>query len=68
MAWKRALVTRLIGRALIATAAILLSDCATPRLASVDLLIRGGTIYTGSDAPFDGDVAVDGDRIHAVAR
>ncbi|MDQ3479649.1 MAG: amidohydrolase family protein [Pseudomonadota bacterium] len=31
-------------------------------------MIRGGTIYTGSDAPFDGDVAVDGDRIHAVAR
>jgi len=32
----------------------------------VDLIIRGGTVYTGSDAPFIGDVAVSGDRIHAV--
>ena len=24
----------------------------------VDLLIRGGTIYTGADAPFVGDVAI----------
>jgi N-acyl-D-amino-acid deacylase len=31
-----------------------------------DLIIRGGTIYTGSDAPFVGDVAVSGDRIQAV--
>jgi N-acyl-D-aspartate/D-glutamate deacylase len=36
--------------------------------ATVDLLIRGGTIYTGSDAPFVGDVAVSGDRITAVGR
>jgi N-acyl-D-amino-acid deacylase len=34
----------------------------------VDLLIRGGTIYTGSDASFIGDVAVSGDRIRAVGR
>ncbi|HEY0327034.1 MAG TPA: amidohydrolase family protein [Allosphingosinicella sp.] len=32
----------------------------------VDLIIRGGTIYTGADAPFVGDVAVSGDRIRAV--
>jgi N-acyl-D-amino-acid deacylase len=32
----------------------------------VDLMIRGGTVYTGSDAPFVGDVAVSGDRIRAV--
>jgi N-acyl-D-aspartate/D-glutamate deacylase len=32
----------------------------------VDLLIRGGTVYPGSDAPFTGDVAVKGDRIVAV--
>ncbi|WP_404334821.1 amidohydrolase family protein [Sphingomonas sp. MMS12-HWE2-04] len=31
-----------------------------------DLLIRGGTVYTGSDAPFTGDVAIRGDRIVAV--
>jgi len=33
-----------------------------------DLLIRGGTVYTGSDAPFVGDVAVSGDRISVVGR
>lgn len=32
----------------------------------VDLLIRGGTVFTGSDAPFVGDVAIRGDRIVAV--
>jgi len=36
--------------------------------ANADLLIRGGTIYTGSDAPFVGDVAVTGDHISGVAR
>ena len=34
----------------------------------VDLIISGGTIYTGADAPFVGDVAVSGDRIRAVGR
>jgi N-acyl-D-aspartate/D-glutamate deacylase len=34
----------------------------------VDVLIRGGTVYTGSDAPFVGDVAISGDRIRAVGR
>ena len=34
--------------------------------ATADLLIRGGIVYTGSDAPFTGDVAVRGDRIVAV--
>jgi N-acyl-D-amino-acid deacylase len=28
-----------------------------------DLLIRGGTIYTGSAAPFTGEIAIRGDRI-----
>lgn len=36
--------------------------------ARVDLLIRGGTVYPGSGAPFVGDVAIDGDRIRAVGR
>lgn len=36
--------------------------------ANADLLIRGGTIYTGSDAPFVGDVAVTGDHISGVGR
>jgi N-acyl-D-aspartate/D-glutamate deacylase len=34
----------------------------------VDLIIRGGTIYTGSDAPFVGDVAISGDRVRGVGR
>lgn len=33
-----------------------------------DLLIRGGTVYTGSGEPFTGDVAIRGDRIVAVGR
>lgn len=32
----------------------------------VDVLIRGGTVYTGDAAPFVGDVAVTGDRIRFV--
>lgn len=37
-------------------------------VASVDLLIRGGTVYSGDAAPFTGDVAVRGDRIVGVGR
>lgn len=48
-----------------ATAALLLG--AAPA-ADADVLIRGGTIYTGLDAPFTGDVAVKGNRIVAVGR
>jgi N-acyl-D-amino-acid deacylase len=33
-----------------------------------DVMIRGGTVFTGSDAPFIGDIAVRGDRIVAVGR
>lgn len=32
----------------------------------VDVLIRGGTVYTGDAAPFVGDVAITGDRIRFV--
>lgn len=52
-------------------ALLLLASCASPAALPrerVDLIIRGGTIYTGSDAPFVGDVAVSGDRIRAVGR
>lgn len=41
---------------------------ANPPLVAADLLIRGGTIYTGSDEPFVGDVAIRGDRIVRVGR
>jgi N-acyl-D-aspartate/D-glutamate deacylase len=34
----------------------------------VDVLIRGGTVYSGAAAPFVGDVAVAKDRIRAVGR
>lgn len=53
------------------TALLLLASCASPAALPrerVDLIIRGGTIYTGSGAPFVGDVAVSGDRIRAVGR
>ena len=34
-----------------------------------DLIIRGGTIVDGTgEAPFVGDVAIDGDRIVAVGK
>lgn len=56
-------MTRLLALAL---AALLLGAAAQPE--HVDLLIRGGTVYTGTDAPFVGDVAVTGDRIRAVGR
>ncbi|OSZ69321.1 amidohydrolase [Sphingomonas sp. IBVSS2] len=51
---------------LLGTAALSLGAAAPLPPQKVDLLIRGGTIYTGSDAPFVGDVAVKGDRIVAV--
>jgi N-acyl-D-aspartate/D-glutamate deacylase len=41
---------------------------AAPAPEPVDLLIRGGTVYTGSATPFTGDVAIAGDRIVAVGR
>ncbi len=42
---------------------------ATPAFATeADLILRGGTIYTGTDAPFVGDVAITGDRITHVGK
>jgi N-acyl-D-amino-acid deacylase len=47
--------------------AALLTGAATP-VPAYEIIIRGGTIYDGSGgAPFTGDVAIDGDRIVAVA-
>jgi N-acyl-D-aspartate/D-glutamate deacylase len=46
----------------------LLAIGAAPPPDPVDLLIRGGTVYTGSAPPFIGDVAISGDRIRAVGR
>jgi N-acyl-D-aspartate/D-glutamate deacylase len=46
----------------------LLAVGAAPPPEPVDLLIRGGTVYPGSAAPFVGDVAIMGDKIHSVGR
>ena len=54
--------------ALLSGIAILTLGAASPAPQKVDLLIRGGTIYTGSAEPFVGDVAISGDRIVAVSR
>ena len=54
----------------LAFAATLLAGCsigaAPSPTASADLILRGGTVYTGDGAPFTGDVAVKGDKIVAV--
>jgi len=55
-----------IPRAALAAAA--LAATAFPAAAGVDLVLRGGTIYSGTDAPFVGDVAITGDRISYVGR
>lgn len=53
---------------LLGIAAVSLGAAAPPPPQKVDVVIRGGTIYTGSDAPFVGDVAIKGDRIVSVSR
>jgi len=53
---------------LLGIAAISLGAAAPTPPQKVDLLIRGGTIYTGSDAPFIGDVAIKGDHIVSVSK
>lgn len=47
---------------------LVLAPGAAPAPDEVDLMIRGGTVYPGSAAPFVGDVAIEGDRIRAVGR
>jgi N-acyl-D-amino-acid deacylase len=54
--------------ALLLGIATLTLGAAPPAPRKVDLLIRGGTIYTGSAEPFVGDVAITGDRIVLVSR
>lgn len=57
---------RMIAKLLAAAAVAGLSLGASAAPRGVDLLIKGGTVYTGSDAPVTGDVAVSGDHIVAV--
>ncbi|MGK6321408.1 N-acyl-D-amino-acid deacylase family protein [Sphingomonas sp. DT-204] len=49
----------------IVAAAVLLATTAgaVPAPVEADLVIRGGTVFTGDAAPFTGDVAITGDRI-----
>jgi N-acyl-D-aspartate/D-glutamate deacylase len=54
--------------ALLLGIATLTLGAASPAPRKVDLLIRGGTIYTGSAGPFVGDVAITGDKIVSVSR
>jgi len=52
----------------VALTATLLAGCslgAAPAT-QADLLIKGGTVFTGEDAPFTGDVAIKGDKVVAV--
>jgi N-acyl-D-amino-acid deacylase len=53
---------------LLGISALSLGAATPPAPQKVDLLIRGGTIYTGSDAPFTGDVAITGDHIVSVSK
>jgi N-acyl-D-amino-acid deacylase len=57
---------KLVLALLLASAA---TACATaPAEPGYDIVLRGGTVYDGSGgAPFTGDVAIEGDRIAAVA-
>jgi N-acyl-D-aspartate/D-glutamate deacylase len=55
-----------IGRVLMLIAVAATALGAAPAPQAVDILIRGGTVYTGSAKPFIGDVAIVGDRIRLV--
>ena len=65
MAYRRITVLgQLTG--LTAGALLTLPTATGAQFVPADLLITGGTVYTGSDAPFLGDVAVTGDKISFV--
>lgn len=55
-----------MGKAALAAVIAGLSLGAAPAPERVDLILRGGTVFTGSDAPFVGDVAISGERVRAV--
>src|SRR5688500_17082711 len=56
---------RLAGKVALAAVIAGFSISAAPT-ERMDLIIRGATVYTGSDAPFVGDVAISGERVRAV--
>src|SRR3546814_11600047 len=49
--------------ALFAASAVMASPGTAQPDGGADLILRGGTIYSGEAAPFRGDVAIRGDRI-----
>src|SRR3546814_13197231 len=49
--------------ALFAASGAMVSPGAAQPDGGADLILRGGTIYSGEAAPFRGDVAIRGDRI-----
>lgn len=57
---------RLVGKIALIALVAGFSLGAAPRREQVDLIIRGGTVYAGSSAPFVGDVAISGHRVRAV--
>src|SRR3569623_2879768 len=57
---------RMIAKLLAAAAGAGLGMGASAAPKGGDLRIKGGTVYTGSDAPVTGDVAISGDHIVAV--
>ena len=59
----RSLRTTAAVVALFAASAIAVPQGAAQPEGAADLILRGGTIYSGEAAPFRGDVAIRGDRI-----
>lgn len=53
---------------LLGIATLTLGAAPAPKPVAVDLLIKGGTIYPGTETPFVGDVAIAGDHIVSVSR
>src|SRR3546814_5244116 len=51
--------------ALFAASGAMVSPGAAQPDGGADLILRGGTIYSGEAAPFRGDVAIRGDRIRS---
>lgn len=56
------------ARMALAAAAFTAMPLLAASAADADLVLTGGTIYTGTDAPFVGDVVITGDRISYVGK
>ena len=56
------------ARMALAAAALTATPLLAASTADADLVLKGGTIYTGTAAPFVGDVVITGDRISYVGK